>query len=252
MRRRSPDRAASGVRRSLFLCDRERLDLAGRLDLFERVCEAVSHAHQRRILHRDLGPAKILVARLDGRPIPKVIGFGISGAPETMQPEQEAGGRGEDAGTDVFALGVILYELMCGAPPFPPADRGRPVPEAAPRPIPDVEPVPPGVRLRARDEAARAAAARRRSDPEALARALAGDLDRIVLRALDRDHDRRHASVNDLAEDLRRHRRREQVTAGPAGRAYRLREFVLSHRAAVAVSAALLALLLISGGLWIW
>jgi tetratricopeptide (TPR) repeat protein/predicted Ser/Thr protein kinase len=209
----------------LQYCDGHRLGTRQRLELFVEVCEGVQHAHQKAIIHRDLKPGNVLVVTVDGRPRPRIIDFGIAkavgrrlgeNAPETecgaplgtpgyMSPEQaDPAGTDVDTRADVFSLGVILYELLTGT-----------LPSAAP----DV----PSARLR----------------NSSLARAILGDLDAIVMKAIERDRDRRYPSVGELAADVGRALRNEPVQARRAGALYRTRKYVQRHRAGVAVGAAL-------------
>ena len=259
------------------LCDRERLDVDARLDLFLQVCEAVQHAHQRGVIHRDIKPSNVLVSVDGGQMVPKVIDFGIAkatdaqaqgtlhtehgrilGTPEYMSPEQ-AGATSADVDTrsDVYSLGCLLYELLAGTPPFCRAS-ARDY-ESVLRALREDEAQAPSARVTAGLDAASkggtpprtptstVAAARSAESAHALQRRLRGDLDWIILRALEKDRERRYASASDLASDLRRYRADEPVMAGPPSTSYRLRKFVRRNRTYVA--AALIALTMLVAGL---
>jgi eukaryotic-like serine/threonine-protein kinase len=237
-------------------CQRHRLSVRQRIDLFLEVCDAVQHAHQKGIIHRDLKPSNVLVTVRDDRPVPKVIDFGVAkattqpltertmytergvliGTLEYMSPEQaEMSGLDVDTRTDVYALGVILYELLTGALPFEPRElRKKPLDEIR-RTIREVDPPRPSTRVTTSLGATTATGA---PAPPVVVHAhqLRGDLDWIILRALEKDRTRRYGSASDLAADLRRHLHNLPVLACPPSPTYRLGKFVRRHR--VAVSAA--------------
>ncbi len=255
-------------------CDRERLPVERRLALFLEVCDGVQHAHHRGIVHRDLKPSNILVAEVDGRPTPKIIDFGIAravadplsgesvlteygefvGTPEYMSPEQ-AGGDPADVDTraDVYALGVLLYELLAGARPFESGTlRGAGLLELL-RTVREVEPQRPSERLAGRTESEREnVAARRGETAGGLVRRLRGDLDWIVARALEKERERRYGSPQELAADLRRHLADQPVLAGPPSTGYRLRKLARRHRGAVAAGLVVTAALVAGAGLSLW
>jgi serine/threonine protein kinase/tetratricopeptide (TPR) repeat protein len=242
---------------------RSRLDVRARLELLSDVCHAVHHAHQKGVIHRDLKPTNILVTVRDGRPQPKVIDFGIAraaveddpatrltrfgdvlGTLEYMSPEQAAGGAASvDTRSDVYALGVLLYELLTGELPLAPADFAREGLEAALRQIREVEPPKPSVRV---TTTAPGTAATRGGDRATLRRTLRGDLDWITMKALSKEPGRRYPSASELAADLERHLHVQPVLAGPPSLGYRLGKLARRHRLAV-VSGALLAAAIAAG-----
>jgi eukaryotic-like serine/threonine-protein kinase len=242
----------------LDYCDRHRLTIRERLALFVPLCLAVHHAHQKGIIHRDLKPANVLVLERDGRPIPKVIDFGVAkavghaltarpavtlhgqlvGTPAYMSPEQaDTSGLDVDTRSDVYSLGVMLYELLLGALPVDPQEIG--VREFLSR-LANLETDPPlpSDFLARHLDLRRSAAAKRKADPERLAEELRGDLDSIILKAMEKNRAFRYASANDLALDIGRHLRNEPVLARPPTATYRLRKFVRRHRVGVVAAAA--------------
>jgi serine/threonine protein kinase len=241
-------------------CVREHLPLRERLELFVQVCQALQHAHHKGIVHRDVKPSNVLVARLDGRPSPKVIDFGVAkaigeaaggslltltgqviGTPAYMSPEQAAGDpRDVDTRSDVYSLGVLLYELLAGVPPFDPERlRTAGIVEVV-RILREEEPPLPSRRVAAHDG---------RGSP---ARELRGDLDWIAMRALEKDRERRYATPSELAADLERHLADEPVSAGPPSAIYRFRKFARRNALGLAAAGAVLAALSIglAGTLW--
>jgi len=248
-------------------CDRNKLSNRERLDLFREVCEGVQHAHQKAIIHRDLKPSNVLVNEQDGKRVPKIIDFGIAkataqrltektmftelgallGTPEYMSPEQaDLTGEDVDTRTDVYSLGVILYELLVGALPFDSKELRSGGFEGIRKKIREEEPRRPSVRLSTLGDRATDSARVRGLELQLLQKELRGDLDWITMRALEKDRARRYASAADLARDLGRYLADEPVWATPPSAGYRARKFVRRHRVAV-VTASLLALALIAG-----
>lgn len=239
-------------------CDQNRLPIAERLELFAQVCAAVQHAHGKGVIHRDLKPGNVLVATVDGRPLAKVIDFGIAkatsqkltektlftehqqviGTLQYMSPEQAAGSLDIDTRTDVYSLGVMLYELLTGSTPFDERTLGAAMFGELQRLIREVDPPRPSTRLSAARETIAAIAAQRGVEPRRLGVLLRGDLDWIVMRALEKDRARRYETASDLAADVLRHLRGEAVVAAPPSAGYRLRKFVRRNRALVLASAA--------------
>ncbi|MDO8542303.1 MAG: serine/threonine-protein kinase [Opitutaceae bacterium] len=239
--------------------DEQNLGIRARLELFTRVCEAVQHAHQKGIIHRDLKPSNILVELQESEPVPTVIDFGIAkaiqgrltdatlftsyeqiiGTPAYMSPEQaDTAGLDIDTRSDVYSLGVVLYELLAGRCPFDPDSLATPNREEMRRLIREVEPPRPSTRFRTLSGEDRETVARRRGIPSTrLPVLLAADLDWIVMKALEKNRARRYESPMALADDLGRHLRHEPVLARPPGGLYRLRKFVRRHRVGVGTAA---------------
>jgi len=236
-------------------CDTHRLSTNERLDLFMQVCEGVQHAHQKGIIHRDIKPSNVLVTVDDGKPVPKIIDFGVAkatqqrltektlftqlgalvGTPAYMSPEQaKLTGLDVDTRTDVYSLGVLLYELLVGVLPFDPRELREAGFDEIRRVIREEEPSRPSARLSTLDgEKSGESAQWRRTDPASLVRELRGDLDWITMKALEKEPSRRYGSPSDLAEDIRRHSIHEPVVASPPSKAYRARKFIRRHRLAV-------------------
>jgi WD40 repeat protein/serine/threonine protein kinase len=248
-------------------CDRHALGTRERLQLFIPVCKALQHAHKKGIIHRDVKPSNILVTEVDGKPVPKVIDFGIAratdqrsaeseaftlagqiiGTPEYMSPEQASlDSRDIDTGTDVYSLGIVLYELLVGALPLDMKALRKIAFGEVLRAIRET-PVPkPTARITQMGDAAEGMARQRSTDPGQLRRDLSGDLDSIVMKAIDKDRHCRYGSASDFAADIERFLKCEPVLAGPPGAAYRMRKFAVRHKLPVAAAAAV-ALALIAG-----
>jgi len=246
-------------------CDDKCLTIRQRLELFFQVCEGVQHAHQKAIIHRDLKPANILVKEVDGKPIPRIIDFGLAkavgpqiseetmmtragdwvGTPGYMSPEQADGSVDIDTRTDVYSLGVILYVLLTGDQPFDMSQwKNQPFYESM-RQLREIDPLKPSTKIRKQDPVTLARRAhKRQNEPRMLVRQVSGDLDCIVLKTLEKDRNRRYATPLELAADVDRYLRNAPVSAHPAGIAYRARKYVRRHRVSVSVAAAGLVLLI--------
>jgi len=255
-------------------CDKNKLSTKERLDLFIPVCQAIQHAHQKGIIHRDIKPSNVMVTLHDGRPVPRVIDFGIAkatnqrltektlftsyaqmiGTPAYMSPEQaEMSGLDVDTRTDVYSLGVLLYELLTGTTPFPSKELLSLGYGEMQRVIAEIEPPKPSTRLSTMEKAERTVVARNRSiEISALAKVFKGDLDWIVMKAIEKDRSHRYDTVNGLATDVQRHLRTEPVIARPASAAYRLQKLVRRNKLAFAAGAAIAMALLAGAALSTW
>ncbi len=257
-------------------CDQNHLGTPERLALFTQVCQAIQHAHQKGIIHRDIKPSNILVTLHDGVPVPKVIDFGIAkaieqpltgktvftafgqfmGTPAYMSPEQaELSGLDIDTRSDIYALGVLLYELLTGKTPFDAKELLQAGLDEMRRRIREEEPMRPSTRLSTMIDADLTAIAHQRhSEPAKLTRFIRGDLDWIVMKCLEKDRMRRYETANGLAMDLRRHLNNEPVVACPPSAAYRFQKMVRRNKLAVAAVSAVAASLLVGLGLstWLW
>jgi serine/threonine protein kinase/tetratricopeptide (TPR) repeat protein len=248
-------------------CDKHRLMIRERLVLFIQVCEGIQHAHQKGIIHRDIKPSNVLVAIQDNKPIPKIIDFGVAkatsqrltehtvytelgqliGTPEYMSPEQaEMTNLDIDTRTDVYSLGVLLYELLVGSQPFD----SKKLREAGlmniHKKLREEEPPKPSTRVSRLGEDSTTSASNRRVEIRILERQLRGDLDWITMKALEKDRTRRYETANGLAVDVQRYLSSEPVAARPPSPMYRLEKFVRRHRAGVA-AAGIVALALVLG-----
>jgi eukaryotic-like serine/threonine-protein kinase len=242
----------------LEYCDTEKLDTAKRLELFVDVCNAIQHAHQKGIIHRDIKPSNILVTLHDGKPVPKVIDFGIAkatsseltdktlftqhrqmiGTPAYMSPEQaEMSGLDIDTRSDIYSLGVLLYELLTGTTPFSNDELMSKGFAEMMRIIRDVEPHKPSTRLSTMGETITRTAQLRHVEPGRLSSILKGDLDWIVMKCLEKDRQRRYDTANGLGMDIQRHLAGEAVLAAPPSRVYRLRKGIRRNKAAFTAAA---------------
>jgi serine/threonine protein kinase/tetratricopeptide (TPR) repeat protein len=255
-------------------CDEHSLPMEERLNLFMQVCHAIQHAHQKGIIHRDIKPSNIIVTLHDGVPVPKVIDFGIAkatlgqltnrtlftaieqfiGTPAYMSPEQaELSGLDIDTRSDIYSLGVLLYELLTGKSPFDSRTLIQAGLDEIRRQIREVEPPKPSTRLSTLGNDDRVATAKLRgTDPVKLSLLIRGDLDWIVMKALEKNRTRRYETAGAMAADIRRHLQNEPVTAHPPGRGYRLQKLVSRNRLLFAAGSAVMVALVLGLALSTW
>ncbi|HEY5914291.1 MAG TPA: tetratricopeptide repeat protein [Verrucomicrobiae bacterium] len=254
-------------------CDQEALSTIERLQIFMEVCHAVQHAHQKGIIHRDLKPGNILVTQSDGNPVPKIIDFGVAkalghkltektlftvfqrimGTPAYMSPEQaELSGLDIDTRSDIYSLGVLLYELLTGVTPFDAETLGRAALDEVRRIIRDTDPPKPSTRLQTLGGRLPEVAKRRHTEPVTLSRMVRGDLDWIVMKCLEKDRVRRYDTADGLAADLKRHLCHEPVLAVSPSSLYRAGKFIRRHRLAFAAASAVAGALVIGALVATW
>jgi eukaryotic-like serine/threonine-protein kinase len=246
-------------------CDEAKLSPRERIDLFVPVCQAIQHAHQKGIIHRDVKPSNVMVTLHDGKPVPKIIDFGVAkatdqrltertlfteygaiiGTPEYMSPEQaEHSSLDVDTRTDIFSLGVLLYELLTGSTPLERTKLREAGYAEVLRRIKEEEAPKPSTRLSHSGDRLASIAATRRTEPARLTRLVRGELDWIVMKALEKDRSRRYATANGLARDIQRYLDGEPVEAGPPSASYKFRKFARKHSATLATLAAFVILLM--------
>jgi serine/threonine protein kinase len=248
-------------------CDKNDLDTRQRLELFIDVCKAVQHAHQKGIIHRDIKPSNVMITLHDGKPVPKVIDFGIAkatqhrltektlftdfrhfmGTPVYMSPEQaEMSGLDVDTRSDIYSLGILLYELLTGSTPLEEKMLLNAAHDEMCRMIREEEPEKPSTRLSTLGEMLAEVAKHRHVQPDQLCKIVRGDLDWVVMKTLEKDRTRRYETANELVLDIERHLRDEPVVAGPPSAVYRIKKFLRRNRVLV-TSVATVMVVLVGG-----
>jgi eukaryotic-like serine/threonine-protein kinase len=252
-------------------CDDNHLTPRERLELFVPVCQAIQHAHQKGIIHRDIKPSNVMVTLYDGKPVPKVIDFGVAkateqkltertlftqygtmvGTLEYMSPEQaEMSALGVDTRSDIYSLGVLLYELLTGSTPLTHKRMKEAAYAEILRMIKEEEPPKPSTRLSDSGEALASISANRHTEPAKLTKLVKGELDWIVMKTLEKDRNRRYETAKDFAADVQRYLNDESVQACPPSVGYRFRKFARRNKPALAFTGlVLLILLTVTGGI---
>jgi WD40 repeat protein/serine/threonine protein kinase/Flp pilus assembly protein TadD len=254
-------------------CDQHHLSVRQRLELFAVVCQAVQHAHQKGIIHRDIKPSNVMVTLHDDKPVVKVIDFGIAkatgqqltdktlftnfaqmmGTPMYMSPEQaQMSGLDIDTRTDIYSLGVLLYELLTGTTPFDRERLRQAAYDEVRRIIREEEPVRPSTRISTLGQVAHTVSANRASDPKHLKQLCRGELDWIVMKALEKDRNCRYETANGLARDVERYLKDEPVLACPPTAAYRFRKFARRHKGPLTTALVVLTALLVGTAISVW
>jgi serine/threonine protein kinase len=245
-------------------CDQNRLSIPERLELFMQVCSGVQHAHQKAIIHRDLKPSNILITIQDGKAVPKIIDFGIAkataqsltektvftelgmlvGTPEYMSPEQAEAGQNVDTRTDVYSLGIVLYELLTGSLPFDPKALRRAGLGEILRILREEDPPRPSTRLSSMGDASSSSAQKRRLELPALLRQVRGDLDWITMRAIEKDRTRRYGTPSEIVADIERFLEHQPIAAHSPSTLYKVKKFVRRHRVGVCIASTFAVLLI--------
>ena len=254
-------------------CDQKRLSTSQRLELFMTVCHAIQHAHQKGIIHRDIKPSNVLVTLHDGKPVPKVIDFGVAkalgqrltdktlftgfahmiGTPAYMSPEQaELSGLDIDTRSDIYSLGVLLYELLTGVTPFDRETFAKAAFDEIRRMIRETEPPKPSTRLQTLGKTLTTVAASRQIDALKLIHLVRGDLDWIVMKCLDKDRTRRYETANGVAMDVKRYLDNEPLVARPPSKFYEFQKTVRRHKFGFAAAAAVVAALTLGLAMSLW
>ena len=247
-------------------CDQNKLTIRERLDLFIQICQAIQHAHQKGIIHRDIKPSNVLVTLHDGKPVPKVIDFGVAKALNTrltdrtiytehmqiigtmlyMSPEQaELSGLDVDTRSDVYSLGVLLYELLTGTTPFQKQELDQAGFDEQRRIIREKEPQRASMRISSLGETATTIAEHRKTDAKRLHQQIQGDVDWILARSLEKDRTRRYETASALSADIERLLANEPIEARPPSRAYRFRKFAKRNKGPFAAGLALATVLIL-------
>ncbi|MGH8632360.1 MAG: serine/threonine protein kinase, partial [Burkholderiales bacterium] len=254
-------------------CDEQRLSIRERLELLMPVCQAIQHAHQKGIIHRDISPGNVLVALYDGRPVPKVIDFGIAkaigqpltertlvtgfgaiiGKLEYMSPEQaEFNQLDIDTRSDIYSLGVVLYELLTGTTPLTREALQQAALDEVLRHIRETEPPKPSTRLSQTKDRLASISAQRKLVPAHMTKMLRGDLDSIAMKALEKERNRRYETANGLASDIHRHLSNEPVIARAPSNLYRFQKIVRRNKLAFAAAGAVAAVLVLGALISTW